>query len=230
MKQNNLCEKLEAILFIAGDGIDKELLIDKLEVSKQKMQEAVESLKEKYKESGVNLIEYKNKIQFCSNPEYASVVAEVLNPIREKKLSRATLETMAIIAYKQPITRLEIENIRGVSSDYAVQNLIKHNLIEVIGRKDTIGKPLLFATTDTFLKRFELSDLSDLPNYDELLESIKIINEENKKDALYNEFEVEEVEEKEEIEDYELPSEEEIINRIIKDEPKDINLNKEITA
>ena len=85
------------------------------------------------------------------------------------------METAAIIAYKQPITRLEIEQVRGVNSDYAINNLLENKLIEVVGRKDAIGKPLVFGTTDEFLKRFSLNALADLPDYDELLDRIKVI-------------------------------------------------------
>lgn len=114
--------------------------------------------------------------------------------MREKSLTRAALETLAIIAYKQPITKLEIEDIRRVNSDYAVQILSEQNMIEVVGRKDAVGKPLLFGTTENFLKRFNLTDLADLPDYEQLLERIRVINEEEVKeaqsDSLYNEFEL----------------------------------------
>ena len=95
---------------------------------------------------------------------------------------------MAIIAYKQPITKLEIEQVRGVSSDYAIQLLLTHNLIEVVGRKDAVGKPLLFGTTDEFLKRFEIESLENLPKYEELLEQIAVIKDDS--NSLYREFEV----------------------------------------
>ena len=98
-----------------------------------------------------------------------------MNPVKEKALSKATLETVAIIAYKQPITRLEVEQIRGVNSDYAIQVLMEHKIIDVVGRKDAVGKPLLFGTTDEFLKRFNLNSLQDLPDYNELLERIEVI-------------------------------------------------------
>ena len=104
---------------------------------------------------------------------------------------------MSIIAYKQPITRLEIEEVRGVNCDYTVQVLLEHNLIEVVGRKDVIGKPLLFGTTEEFLKRFDLKDLTDLPNQEEILERIKLIrNPEESSESLYY--------------DYKLPDEEEV--------------------
>ena len=126
-------------------------------------------------------------MQFASNPKNVESVSAVLNPIRQRNLSKATLETASIIAYKQPVTRLEIEEIRGVSSDYAINVLMDHNLIEIIGRKDTVGKPALFGTTDEFLKRFNISSIDELPDYNELLEKVKVIRSD---DRLYNHFEV----------------------------------------
>ena len=138
----------------------------------------------KYNEnSGINIIQYKTKVQLCSNPQIVDNIAEILNPIRERSLTKAALETVAIIAYKQPITRIEIENIRGANSDYAIQLLQSNNLIEVVGRKDTVGKPLLFGTTENFLKRFELQSIESLPNYNELLDRIRVIHSEG--DSLY---------------------------------------------
>ena len=155
----NLECKLEGLLFVSGDGLDKNYIIEKLGLDKKELDEAITVLKEKYTgTSGIHLIEYKNSIQFTSNSEYAEDISIVLNPIRERALSKATLETVAIIAYKQPITRLDVEEIRGVNSDYAIQQLLQHNMIEVVGRKDAVGKPLLFGTTDEFLKKFELKD------------------------------------------------------------------------
>ena len=146
-----------------------------------------------------NISTYKNKVQLASNPAYADYIGEVLNPIREKTLTRAALETLAIIAYKQPITKLEIEEIRGVNNcDYAIQILVDQGVIEVVGRKDAVGKPLLFGTTDGFLKRFNLQDLAQLPDYDELLERIKVIedgSDKPKSDSLYNEFKLPDEEE-----------------------------------
>ena len=98
----------------------------------------------------------------------------ILSPIREKALSKTLLESAAIIAYKQPVTRLDLEEIRGVDSEYAIQTLLKLGIIEVVGRKDAIGRPVLFGTTDEFLKRFQISSLADLPDYDSLLAAINV--------------------------------------------------------
>lgn len=185
----NLEQILEGLLFISGDGLDKGYIMEKLSATSKEIDKAVEKLKEKYSgDSGIHLICYKDKIQLCSNPEYADDISVVLNPIRERNLSRSTLEVIAIICYKQPITRLEIEEIRRVNSDYAIQTLLNHKLIEVVGRKDAVGKPLLFGTTDEFLKRFQIKNLDELPDYDDIMKQVEVIESQK---TLYNEFEVE---------------------------------------
>ncbi len=192
--KSELKEIILSILFVSGDGIEKDFILQKLNISPKELDAVIEELCKEYcGEKGIHIIKYKNKVQLTSNPMYADYISEVLNPVREKSLTRAALETLAIIAYKQPITKLEIEDIRRVNCDYAVQILVDQNMIEVIGRKDAVGKPLLFATTENFLKRFNLEDLAQLPDYEELLERIKVINEEEKEeqsDSLYNEFEL----------------------------------------
>lgn len=112
----------------------------------------------------------------ATNPDYKEPVASVLNPIREKEFTRTILECAAIIAYKQPITRSELETVRGVNSDYAVTTLLNLDMIEPCGRKDAPGKPVLYATTDNFLKRFKLKSLAELPDYDELMKKIAELN------------------------------------------------------
>lgn len=191
----NIKEIIKATLFVAGEGIELENFCDKLDTSLNAVKKAVETLKTELNEdSGIHIIQYKNKIQLTSNPKYVEYVTGILNPIREKALTKAMLETVAIIAYKQPITRLEIEDIRRVSCDYALNVLEEHKMIEVVGRKDAVGKPLLYGTTDDFLKRFGLVGLDQLPNYEGLMERIAIIREEeNKSDSLYNDFKLQDL-------------------------------------
>lgn len=193
---NNEKEIIKATLFVAGDGVEKSVLKEKLELSEKKLSGIIDDLKKELSEdSGIILIEYKNKLQLCTNQKYVDVVSDILNPIREKALTKATLETVAIIAYKQPITKLEIEEIRNTrSADYAVQMLLDNNLIEVVGRKDAVGKPFLYGTTDEFLKRFNLNNINDLPSYDDLLERIRLIRAEtdvqHTTDSLYRDHEI----------------------------------------
>ncbi|MFQ6724543.1 MAG: SMC-Scp complex subunit ScpB [Clostridia bacterium] len=189
MKIEDIARIIEAVVFVSGDGVDKDEFKRIYDLSDKELNKCLDILKQKYNEdSGINIIMYKNKIQLCSNPTLVDNVAEILNPIRERSLTKSALETIAIIAYKQPITRTEIEQIRGVNSDYAMQLLQSNNLIEVVGRKDTVGKPLLFGTTDNFLKRFELESIDDLPNHKELLDRIRVIHSEG--DSLYREFDI----------------------------------------
>ena len=178
----NINEVIKAILFVAGDGIEKDLLAEKLELSMSELNKIIIELKEEFSgEKGIHLIEYKNKIQFATNPNFADYISDVLSPVREKMLTRAALETLAIIAYKQPITKLEIEDVRRVNSDYAVQALVDQDMIEIVGRKEAVGRPLMFGTTENFLKRFNIKELSELPDYDTLMERIKVIRSEEDK-------------------------------------------------
>lgn len=204
---DNIDEIIMSILFVAGQGIEIKDIAQKLNTSEDKVKKSIENLKKKYcGDMGIHIITYKNKAQLTTNPEYSEMISDVLNPIKEKALSKATLETMAIIAYKQPITRLEIESVRGVNSDYAVQVLLSYDLIEVVGRKDVVGKPLLFGTTDEFLKRFELQDINELPNYEALLERIAVINKGNEGDGIYREYDIDDIDD-EEAEDDEFEDE-----------------------
>ena len=185
----NLDKILESILFMAGEPVAMVDIVGKLDVTEKELKAAAATLKKRYcGESGIVLNQFNNKLQLSTNSLYAEAVASVLNPIRERNLSKATLETAAIIAYKQPITRLEIEEIRGVGCDYAISILLEHNLIEVVGRKDAVGRPVLFGTTDEFLKRFNISSIGELPDYNALLEKVKIVRAGT--DSLYNEYDV----------------------------------------
>ena len=172
-----LAHQMTAILFACGDGLPVEIFCQKLGVSKQEAETALDFVRGQFSgDSGIHLIKYRNNYQFCTNPAYENEVGLVLNPLRERNLTKAALETLAVIAYKQPVTRLEIDQIRGVGSDYAIQILTQSNLVEIVGRKEVLGRPLLYGTTDNFLKRFGLDDIKNLPSYEELLEKIQLIH------------------------------------------------------
>lgn len=190
MKFEDIAKVIEGVLFVSGDGVEIDEFKRKFDINDKEFNKSLDILKQKYGEnSGINIITYKSKVQFCSNPSIVNDISDILNPIRERTLTKAALETVAIIAYKQPITRLEIENIRNVkNADYAIDLLLQNNLIEVVGRKDAVGKPLLFGTTDTFLKRFGLTSIEALPNYNELLDRIRVIHSDG--DSLYREFSI----------------------------------------
>lgn len=170
-----LASIIESILFVSGDAVAVRDISEKLCLSDKEVLKVAEQLqREKYNaDSGIHLLIFNKKLQFGTNKNNAESVAAVLNPIKERELSRSMLEVAAIIAYKQPVTRMDLEDIRNCSCEYALQNLLKLGVVEVVGRKDTIGHPALFGTTDNFLKRFQISSLDELPDYDGLIEKIK---------------------------------------------------------
>lgn len=176
---NNQMSIIEAIVFASGKGIAKSEILEKVEITKKRLDHIVEDLKEKYapEKGGIMLVEANGILRFVTAPDVGEQVAEVLKPLKERELSRSLLEVMAIVAYKQPVTRLEIDDIRSASSDYAISMLLKSNLITVVGRKDTLGRPLLYGTTDDFLVKFQLENIEDLPSLKEVRERIEIIED-----------------------------------------------------
>lgn len=177
---------IESILFVSGTQVAISDITEKLEITEKQLLDAVSELQKKYSgDSGIQLLKFNKKLQFCSNPAFADEVSSVLNPIKERELSKSMLEVAAIIAYKQPVTRIDLEDIRG-NSEYALQKLLELGVIEPVGRKDAVGRPVMFGTTDKFLKRFQISSLDELPDYDELLNRIKLIHgEDDNDDYLY---------------------------------------------
>ena len=105
-------------------------------------------------------------VQLATRPDYAPYVEKLLQPVQKQTLSQAVMETLAVIAYRQPVTKAEIEQVRGVKCDYSVQSLVAKGLIEEVGRKEALGRPILYGTTDAFLRHFCLSSLADLPQID----------------------------------------------------------------
>lgn len=178
----NLSKIIEGILFVSGVPVSFLDIAEKLEIAKEEVEQAVLELQESKKNNndGIQVLVFNEKVQLCSNKEYSEQISIVLNPIRERMLTKVVMEVCGIIAYKQPITRTEIESIRGgATCDYAINCLMENNIIEIVGRKDAVGKPMLYGTTDTFLKKFNISSLSDLPDYNQLLERIKVLHNEN---------------------------------------------------
>ncbi|MBQ9782809.1 MAG: SMC-Scp complex subunit ScpB [Clostridia bacterium] len=184
---SKLTNIIEALLFVSGDAVSVKDIAEKLAVTEKEVLESAKELQKSYtEERGIQLLIFNKKLQFASNKIYSEAVSSVLNPIKERELSKSMLEVAAIIAYKQPVTRLDLESLRGVNSEFAVQNLLKLGVIEVVGRKDAVGKPVLFGTTDEFLKRFQISSLDELPDYDELMEKIALLRTESQSSYLFH--------------------------------------------
>ena len=174
---DNLTNIIEAIVFASGEAVPVKVIVEKLGCSLKEVNSAVSELKEKHSgNNGIHLLTFNGKLQFATNPEYKKPVSDVLTPIKEKEFTKTILECAAIIAYKQPITKPELEEIRQVSCDYAIHTLLELEMIVPCGRKDAVGKPILYATTDNFLKRFKLNSIDELPDYDELMAQIAELN------------------------------------------------------
>lgn len=186
---NNLTNIIEAIVFASGDAVQVKYIVEKLGCSVKEVNKCVDELKEKYNEdSGIQLLTFNGKLQFASSPKYKQQVSEVLIPIKEKEFTKTILECAALIAYKQPVTKPELEEIRQVSCDYAIHTLLELEMIVPCGRKDAVGKPIMYATTDNFLKRFKLNSIDELPDYEELMAQIAELNSnivEDEDDANY---------------------------------------------
>lgn len=174
---NNLMNIIEGIVFASGDAVPVKYIVEKLDCTIKEVNACIDKLKEKYSnESGIQLLTFNGKIQFASNPSYKQQISQVLMPIKEKEFTKTILECAALIAYKQPVTKGELEEIRQVSCDYAIHTLLELEMIVPCGRKDAIGKPILYATTDNFLKRFKLNSIEELPDYDDLMAQIAELN------------------------------------------------------
>ena len=156
---------VEAILFTMGDSVEISSLAKAMEVEAKEVKGYIEYLKEKYnrEDSGIGIIELDKAVQLCTKKEMYEYLVKIAKAPKKAVLTDSLMETLSIIAYKQPITRLEVEKIRGVNSDHAVNRLVEFGLVQELGRLDAPGRPLLFGTTEEFLRSFGVKSLEELP-------------------------------------------------------------------
>lgn len=161
---------IEALLFANGAPLTTDKLAQILEIDNENVLTLLEDLRHDMAvaDRGLTIVEIAGGYQLCSKPELAPVVGKLVE-VQEARLSLAAMETLAIVAFKQPVTRQEMEHIRGVSVDGVVNTLLERGLIKEVGRKEAIGRPILYGTTDEFLQCFGLKSLDDLPNLAELI-------------------------------------------------------------
>jgi len=161
---------VEAILFYETEGITIEKISKFTGLTKEKVSEIIDILTDRYKSEnfGIEIAENDGEYSFQIKRDINSKLKQMFNLKDKGRLSNSMLTVLSIIAYKQPITKLEIEDIRGVASDNAVKTLLEKNLIKIMGRKEVLGRPLLYGTTDEFLRQFNLTDIKDLPQLNEL--------------------------------------------------------------
>ncbi len=171
-EKRNLKGQIEAILFVAGEAVSVNDLAKALQLTKQELEYELKELSDEYdyQQRGFMLKQFGEKVQLATRPQYAPDVIRLLQPVQQQSLSQTAMETLAVVAYRQPVTKAEVEQIRGVKCDYSLQSLMIKGLICEKGRKDTIGRPILYGTTDEFLSHFGLRNLDDLPEIPELTE------------------------------------------------------------
>ena len=162
---------LEGLLFICGDeGLTKEQMLEILEIDENELEEVINSLKEDYESSerGLTLQKFGDEYKLTTKSEYKDYYTRLAELSSLKTLSQSALETLAIIAYNQPITRLEIDELRGVNSSQMIRNLVARDFIKEVGKSDKLGHPNLYGITDEFLDYFGLESREDLPSIDEI--------------------------------------------------------------
>lgn len=159
---------VEAILFVSGNAVEKSEICRAMEITPEELEETLDALESGYDfdRRGLRLLRFGAHVQLATRPDYAHYVEKLLQPVQKQSLSQAIMETLAVIAYRQPVTKAEVEAVRGVKCDYSVQSLVSKGLIEEVGRKEALGRPILYGTTDAFLRHFCLSSLSELPEID----------------------------------------------------------------
>lgn len=181
----NLRQHIEALIYASEYGIGiaeiKQVIEanSSIEIDQQAIEEAIEEIRSRYAEDThvLELKQINNGYQFLTKPAYYETINQLQAHRAKKKLSQAALETLAIIAYRQPITKLEIEQIRGVNCDYSVQRLLEKELIKIVGKADAVGKPILYGTSDLFMEHFGINSTADLPKLKEIVPEDNAIGE-----------------------------------------------------
>ena len=163
--EGSLKGRIEAILFVAGEAVRVEELARALDISMNELNRALQELSDEYDfaQRGFCIKRFGKQVQLATRALYAKDVVRLLQPVQKQSLTQAAMETLAVVAYRQPVTRAEVEQIRGVKCDYSLQSLTNKGLIQEVGRKDTLGRPILYGTTEAFLDHFGISSLEDLP-------------------------------------------------------------------
>ncbi len=165
MERNEAAHIIEAILFVAGEPVSIGDIAAALGLTELETVQTVEEMQRQYdlERRGVTLRRYGDHLRMETRQEYAPYVERLLQPVQRQSLTQTAMETLAVIAYRQPATKGEVEQIRGVKCDYSIQSLLNKGLIKEVGRKEALGRPILYATTDRFLEHFGLSDIRELP-------------------------------------------------------------------
>lgn len=177
----------ESMMFTWGEPLDAKMAADVFNISKQDAYEYFKELQAEYEQEGRGIVirEVNGAFQFVTREENADYIERLCTPVKAKRLSQSALEVLAIVAYKQPVTKGEIEAIRGIKCDRVMEGLMAKNLVEAKGRSEAIGRPILYGTTDTFLKNFGFTSIKDLPEIDDIESAINVdVDAEEEKDPV----------------------------------------------
>jgi len=171
------------MLFVWGEPLDVKIAAEIFNMNWKDAYDYFKELQAEYEQEGRGILirETDKCFQFCTNMENSEYIERLCTPVKEKRLSQSALEVLAIVAYKQPVTKGEIESIRGIKCDRVIEGLVKKELIAEVGRSSGIGRPILYGTTHVFLKNFGFKDLKDLPDIDDIG---SIVREEDEPDGL----------------------------------------------
>lgn len=160
---------IEELLFTSGEPLSLSQIADIIRVRKADTKKILNDMASRFSDQGrgIQIVSFSDKYQLATRPEHAEYIRKLMQVNNRQSLSRAAVETAAIIAYRQPVTRMDIDSIRGVKSDRIIGNLVERKLIREVGRMDAPGRPKLYGTTDEFLRYFGLKDISELPPIDD---------------------------------------------------------------
>ena len=166
----------ESMMFTWGEPLDAKTAADVFDITKNEAYECFKELQTEYEQEGRGIVirEVNGAFQFVTREENADYIERLCTPVKAKRLSQSALEVLAIVAYKQPVTKGEIEAIRGIKCDRVMEGLMNKNLVEAVGRSEAVGRPVLYGTTDTFLKNFGFASIKELPEIDDIESAINV--------------------------------------------------------
>ena len=170
MSNKTIKSAIESMMFVWGEPLHIKEIADIFNVDKKEIYDCCKELQEEYEQEGRGIVirEVNKSFQFVTRKENIDYIERLCTPTRRRRLSQSALETLAIVAYKQPVTKGEIEAIRGIRCDRVMDGLAAKNLVAPVGRAETVGRPILYGTTDEFLKQFEFESLKDLPPIEDI--------------------------------------------------------------
>ncbi len=185
-RKETIKSAFESMMFVWGEPLDSKVAADIFNIDRKEAYDFFKELQTEYESQGrgIRIREIEKSFQFCTWEENDEYIQRLCTPVKEKRLTQSAMEVLAIIAYKQPVTKGEIESIRGIKCDRVIEGLMKKELIEEVGRSTGIGRPILYGTTKVFLKNFGFTNLTDLPQLEDISDVIRDPDEETENDPL----------------------------------------------